>query len=155
MGHRIALMLAPADVRLRSLQPECARDFDAMRRQAWQDTDATMLELCRARVAQLLGADAAERSPAPVAVSLPPEWLAELSDWAASSAFDDAQRAHLAVTEQYVTAVGDLAGSLIDSLLALGTEAEVYAFLAALYVVEMELRMQLAARALLDPVEGP
>jgi alkylhydroperoxidase family enzyme len=66
--------------------------------------DAVTLELCRLRMATLIGsaADLAVREPRAVAAGLTEELVAALPDWPTSPRFSDAQRAALDFAEQYV-----------------------------------------------------
>jgi AhpD family alkylhydroperoxidase len=66
--------------------------------------DPVVLELCRLRVAQLLRCDAAleSRTPEAVDAGLTEDDVAALADWCNDARFSDAQRASLAVAEQFV-----------------------------------------------------
>ena len=79
------------------------RDFYAV---FWTDRllDPVLLELCRLRVAQLLGCESEQRvryAPARAA-GLTEEQVARLDGWLDDPAFTDAQRAGLAFAEQFV-----------------------------------------------------
>jgi len=66
--------------------------------------DAVTLELCRLRVATLIGsaADLAVRDPRAVAAGLDDDTVAALASWTSSPLISDAQRAVLEFAEQYV-----------------------------------------------------
>jgi alkylhydroperoxidase family enzyme len=66
--------------------------------------DPVLLELCRLRVAQMLGArhPLAVRTPEAVRAGLPQAKLAALDAWWKSDAFDAAERACLRFAEQFV-----------------------------------------------------
>jgi alkylhydroperoxidase family enzyme len=66
--------------------------------------DPVTLDLCRLRLATLIGsrADLAVRDPRAVAAGLDDETVGALAHWPKSDRFTDAQRAALAYTEQFV-----------------------------------------------------
>lgn len=66
--------------------------------------DPVVLELCRLRCAQLLGcrSELVMRSPAAVDAGLTEADVAALTQWPTSDRFTDAQRACLALAEQFV-----------------------------------------------------
>jgi alkylhydroperoxidase family enzyme len=66
--------------------------------------DAVTLELCRLRMASLIGstADLAAREPRAVAAGLTEDVVDALPSWPSSERFTDAQRAALGFAEQYV-----------------------------------------------------
>jgi alkylhydroperoxidase family enzyme len=66
--------------------------------------DAVTLELCRLRMATLIGSadDLAAREPRAIAAGLTEDDVAALPSWPSSERFTDAQRAALGFAEQYV-----------------------------------------------------
>jgi alkylhydroperoxidase family enzyme len=60
-----------------------------------------LLELCRLRIAQMLGADASLTAP-PVVVALDTTRLAQLRQWPTSDAFTERDRVALGFAEQLV-----------------------------------------------------
>jgi hypothetical protein len=101
------------------------------------------LQLCRARMAMLLGA------PVPDAPAAAERW-AELSGWPTSPLFGDRDRACLALAEQFVIDVTAIQRSDVDRLLAHFTPQQTLAFVSALWFHEAMLRLGLvlgAARA--------
>lgn len=85
---------------LRPAYADALRDVEAA---VW-DQDAVepeLLELCRLRIAQMLGADATATQP-PVAVPLGSDLVAELRQWPTSGAFTERQRVGLGFAEQLV-----------------------------------------------------
>jgi alkylhydroperoxidase family enzyme len=86
------------------LRPELAAAHGALLDTIWQQVDPVLLELCRLRMAKLLGATAAmgERSPEAVAAGLTEDLVERLPRWPHDPAFTDAQRAALAFAEQLV-----------------------------------------------------
>lgn len=88
------------------LRPELYADWQAFAELFWTRrlVEPTLLELCRIRVAQILGSAAEERrrTPQAVAAGLDEALVAELADWTGSQRFSDAQRACLRLTDGFV-----------------------------------------------------
>ncbi|MDX2165645.1 MAG: hypothetical protein SF182_01220 [Deltaproteobacteria bacterium] len=81
------------------LRPELLRDYQAFESQLWSSgVDPALLELCRLRVAGLLGSNTAARRRAAV----PAAMIAALDDWSASDVFSPLQRAALRLTDGFV-----------------------------------------------------
>jgi len=82
---------------------EAWRDFSAL---FWTRrlVDPVVLELCRLRVAQLLGARYPQsvRTPEARAAGLPEDRIAALASWRTSDAFGETERACLRFAEQFV-----------------------------------------------------
>jgi alkylhydroperoxidase family enzyme len=99
-------------------QPDVLDALTAGHSAAWAAMDPRLLELCRLRVAMMLGCDAelAVRTPAATASGLDEATIAELSMWPSSPRFGPADRAVLAFCEQYVIDVGSLDQSLTDDV---------------------------------------
>lgn len=100
--------------------------------------DPTLLELARRRVAVLLNneAELAAQPWGPVT----DQQLTELASWPSSAAFDDRQKAALALTEQFVIDVtGVLGGPLAESAGVLG--AEIGPFVQGLYLLDVGQRI--------------
>jgi alkylhydroperoxidase family enzyme len=101
-----------------------AEAFGRVNDELWaQDAvSPTLLELCRLRIAQLLGTDPAtiERTPAAYADGWDDAALPDLSRWDTSPRFDDRQRTCLGYAEQLLYdargAGGDLASNVIASI---------------------------------------
>ena len=88
------------------LRPELHADWQAFAELFWTRrlVEPTLLELCRIRVAQILGCAAEERrrTPQAVAAGLDETALTELVDWPRSQRFSDVQRACLRFTDGFV-----------------------------------------------------
>src|ERR1700722_9040783 len=85
----------------------CPEAFEALAgtvAAAWEDTDPALLELARLRIAKLLGSDAElqQRSARAVECGLSEQKVAEVEAWPSSLRFTPAERACLALTEQFV-----------------------------------------------------
>ena len=108
--------------------------------------DGTLLELARRRVAMLLDNDVELQAKAWGTIS--GAQIAELSNWPTSDAFDERQKAALAMAEQFVIDVtGVLPGPLAASAGVLG--AEIGPFVQALYVLDVGQRVEVVLSALL------
>ena len=77
-----------------------------------------------------------------------------MADWASSPLFDAEDRAYLAFTEQFSTSVEHISDEEVSALLEHASEQEVFDFAVALYVIEMEMRMSIVARAMLTQTEA-
>ncbi|WP_207841613.1 carboxymuconolactone decarboxylase family protein [Williamsia soli] len=143
------------DHRLRSLQPTDMEDLDHLLEVTWSTVDPVRLELCRIRLAMLMGnRDAAEyRHPRAVDAGLDEGKIASLDRWFTSAAFDDVDRAVLAFTEQFNLAVSQMQTEDIEGLRAHFSDADVMNFSAAIYVIELDMRMRMVAQGLLHPEE--
>lgn len=105
---------------------------------AWDETDPVLLELCRLRVATLLGfaAEQARRTARARAAGLEEPKVAELAAWPTSPRFTARERACLTLTEQFVVdANGVTDEHVTDVADHLGPEG-CHAFVQALSVVE-------------------
>ena len=120
--------------------------LDDLHAAVWDAVDPVLLELCRLRIARLLGCAAEEdaRTPAAVAAGLDEATIAELAAWPSSPRFGPRERAGLAVCEQLVI---DVAGMNDEVALAaaeqLGDET-FRDFVTALLVLEQRQRLRLA-----------
>jgi alkylhydroperoxidase family enzyme len=119
---------------------------------AWESTDPRLLELCRLRLAELIGHEQArgERTPEAVAAGLDEGQVAQLSAWPTSHAFDARERACLALAEQFAIDVKGIDQALVDDVRAQLSVPEAFAFIAALWPVEQQLRWSLTVERLFD-----
>jgi len=92
--------------RVFGLCPELHTDFRGFAERFWtaRPVDPVLLELCRLRVASLLGCTRALRArrPEAIAAGLAEDRIAALDDWRSAPAFSPAERACLAFTEKFV-----------------------------------------------------
>jgi len=105
---------------------------------AWDETDPVLLELCRLRMATLLGyaADQARRTERARAAGLDEVKVAELPSWPTSARFEARERACLALAEQFVIDANGVTDEQVADVTAhLGPQG-CYAFVQALSVVE-------------------
>lgn len=107
---------------LLALRPELAATHDDLLEAIFDRLDPVVLELCRLRMATLMGAEAAlaERSPRAVAAGLTDDLVARLPAWPTDAAFTAAHRAALAYAEQHVIdhhgITDDLVAALADAI---------------------------------------
>ena len=95
----------PTRAELLGLVPPLAADHAAVIERLWAGVlDPVVLELCRLRLAMLLGSRVAlaERTPQAVAAGLDEAQVEKLSQWPTDPAFDQTQRAALAYAEQWL-----------------------------------------------------
>ncbi len=139
-----------------SERPAVADRLAELDRAAWSAVDPVLLELCRVRIAMLLGCaeEAQARSGAAIAGGLSEAVLADLASWPTSSLFGPRERACLAFCEQFVIDVAGLDDELAFAVAEhLGPQG-LADFTAALLVVEQRQRLRLAWERLLEPVGG-
>ena len=120
---------------------------------AWRAVDPVVLELCRLRVAMILGCEAelAARTPEAAHAGLDRATVAELAQWPTSPRFGARERACLAFCEQFVMDVAgmpdDVAQEVVDHLGPAGLRD----LAAGLLVVEQRQRLRQAWEALAVP----
>lgn len=142
--------------RLAAVAGPAVAELDTLHGAVWElAPDPVILELCRLRVAALLGADEAARWRSPIAVGagLDEAKVATLEEWHVSPYFDARERAYLDFTEQFVTSVKHVSDAQIASLCAHDSEVNVCAFVSALYVLELTQRVALVSASVLRPEE--
>ncbi len=142
---------ATALERVFGLRPEAHARFQALYAELWRTgLDPTLLELCRLRIATLLGCDAECRVRHPAAV-LDQATIDDLPRWPTSPRFDARRRACLAFAEQYVLDPHAIADADVAALrLELG-DGGVAALTLGIAVIDALVRFRLA----LDVAEAP
>lgn len=132
--------------------PDLAMHLADVHEAAWRAVDPVLLELCRLRVATLLGCEAEQltRTGAALAAGLEEATIAELAQWPTSPRFGSRERACLAFCEQFVIDV-----STMPDEVALAVSAELGPvglrnFVTALLVVEQRQRLRLVWDELFD-----
>ena len=125
-----------------------AATLRAYRDAVWSDPagDPLLLELCRLRVAQLLGLDPAAlaRHPAALRAGLDEAQVGELSRWPTSARFAARERAALAFAEQWLLDPGGMRDEDCAALRTQLGEPGCAAFTMGLALVEATLRLELA-----------
>lgn len=135
------------------LRPDLAEPFRAFYAVFWRDrlVDPVVLELCRLRVARLLGcsSELGVRYQPALDAGLDEDLVARLAQWPDDPGFSDAQRAALAFAEQFVLDPHGIRGPVRDTLRQHFTLPEVVALTEALALFDgfMRLRTILTAEA--------
>jgi alkylhydroperoxidase family enzyme len=90
--------------RLTALWPEATGALAGLVAAAWEENDPVLLELCRLRMATLLGSqlELSRRTERAVAAGLTDAKIANLPAWPSSPQFSERERAALALAEQFV-----------------------------------------------------
>ncbi len=115
----------------------------AARDAAWAATSPRLLELCRVRIAMLLGCDAETEARTP-GTEVDDELIRSVAAWPTDRGFSAADRACLAFTEHYVMDVASLTDQAVTDVREhLGDEG-VQNFVSALLIVEQRIRLRLA-----------
>jgi alkylhydroperoxidase family enzyme len=121
---------------------EVSEQLRAAHDAAWAATSPRLLELCRVRIAILLGctAEADARTPGS---GVADDVLAAIRSWPTDPRFDPLDRACLAFTEHYVIDVASIDDATVDAVHEhLGDDGMVN-FVNALLVVEQRIRLRL------------
>ncbi len=116
-------MLSPAMAKqLAALQPTSSAELQSIVDLAQQSTDPEMLALCASYIEAAL----------------------RCTDWQPPAAgVTDKQRAFIDFTEQFVSSVSTMTGDQVTRLLDFATADEVYAFVHAIYIADMALRLEI------------
>lgn len=117
---------------------------------AWRAVDPVLLELCRLRIAMLLGCEAERvvRTPCATQRGLEEATLAELAQWPSSSRFGPRERACLAFCEQFVLDVAAMTDEQAGQVAAHLGPGGLADLAAGLLVLEQRQRLRLAWEAL-------
>ncbi|MEP4146047.1 MAG: hypothetical protein ABJL54_02440 [Halioglobus sp.] len=122
------MMSAAVSQCLESLQPEISQELGAISTLARSAVPAKLLELCTGYIDSAL----------------------VCQDWVApESGMTDQERACIEFTEQFVTSVSNVTENQINRLLEYACADEVYAFVHALYVIDMTRRLDMVGREVL------
>ena len=122
-------MLSPAIATRRTvLQPNSSNELQNIIGLAQQSTDPELLALCTSYI------EAALRCV---------DWQPPAAGLAAR------ERAFIDFTEQFVSSVGTMEDDQVTRLLDFATADEVYAFIHAIYIADMALRLEIVGREVL------
>jgi alkylhydroperoxidase family enzyme len=116
---------------------------------AWRATSPRLLELCRVRVAILLGCAAEIAARAPES-GVDEAVLGALAAWPTDGQFDAADRACLAFTEHFVMDVASLGDDTVAAVREQLGDDGTQTFVTALLIVEQRIRLRLAWDRLLE-----
>ena len=122
------------------LRPDLAEQFAAYYGQLWSDrlVDPVLLELCRLRIAQLLG-DAEQqmmRYRTALDAGLTEEKIGALAQYPSSTLYSEHERTCLGYAEQYLMDVHSISDADADRVKTQMTEPEFVAFTVALGLLE-------------------
>ncbi len=117
--------------------PHIAKILEEAHQAAWGVTDPVMLELCRVRVARLLGNESELSS------DLDPALVAATHEWPPSPLLSASQRACLAFTEEFVIDVANLHDETAAAVVSELGDQGFADFVNALLVIEQRQRMRL------------
>jgi len=123
-------------------RPDVAKHLAGAHDAAWAAVDRRVLELCRLRIAMLLGCDAegAMRTPG---TGVDEGTVVELTAWTSSPQFDERDRACLAFCEHFVIDVASLDDGLADEVRRLLGPNGLVDLTSAILVIEQRQRMRL------------
>jgi alkylhydroperoxidase family enzyme len=109
---------------------------------AWAATSPRLLELCRVRIATLLGCAAESEARTPCS-GVGDEVLAAIRSWPSDPRFDPLDRACLAFTEHWVIDVASIDDDTVAAVREQLGDEGVVNFVNALLVVEQRIRLRL------------
>jgi alkylhydroperoxidase family enzyme len=140
--------IEPSFARVFGLRPDLLEGFERLYGLIWDKrlVDPVLLELCRLRVAEILGCDAERkaRSPAAVESGLDEGAIAELATWRTSARFSDLERACLAFCEGFVKDVHGLTDEDVATITRLLGEPGTVALAEAVGLFEGFCRFRIA-----------
>lgn len=133
--------LPPGDTdwdRVTALFPAAFEAVVELQRAAWASFDPAVLELARLRTAHLLGfrAGLAVRSGAARRAGLEEAKISALAEWPTSPLFSDAERACLALAEQFVMDANGVTDELVGAVLRHYSAADCHSFVNAVSAFE-------------------
>ena len=124
---------------LTEFAPEASTVIARLMTNLWGVTDAGLLELVQARIAQLLRHESVRQGG-----RIPSEKMAVLSQWPTSPLFSATERAVLGFTEQFIMDVAGVSAAQRNSLAEHLDRAELGGFVMALYLLDYGQRTQMA-----------
>ncbi len=128
--------------RIAGVLPEPFAGLEHLHRTVWESSDAVLLELCRLRMAELLGCSVALtfRNPKAAAAGLSEEKAEAVRHWPTSPLFTEQERAWLALAEQWLGDVNNIPDELMAGVLEHNTPEECAALIYSLWPLEAALR---------------
>jgi alkylhydroperoxidase family enzyme len=121
-----------------ALAPDSLGALASTARTCWTALDPVVLELCRLRMATLLRAapDLELRSPAAAAAGLDEAKIAELPQWPSSPRFSPAERAAIALAEQFVIGAYTVTDEQVSAVTDTSSPDQCYTLAQALWAFE-------------------
>ena len=128
---------------LAALASESVEQYVALHRVIDDSVDPVIVELCRLRIASLVGASAhlSLRRPKAVAAGLTEAKIADLARWPESPLFSAAERACLAIAEQFCMGAYTVTDADVAAVLEHLNADECYALVNGIWVMEALARM--------------
>jgi alkylhydroperoxidase family enzyme len=132
--------------RVSALAPDAFAALADVHKTVRSRVDPVVLELCRLRMAMLLRSEADHRlrDPRAVRAGLAEEKVRALADWPTSQQFSPAERACLALAEQFVIDVTGVTDDLVDAVLTHLSAEDCYGLVSALWAFEAQQSLCLA-----------
>ena len=138
---------------LAALAPESVDQFVALHKVIDDSVDPVIIELCRLRIAGLVGASAhlSLRRPKAAAAGLTEAKIAELARWPESPLFSAGERACLALAEQFCMGAYTVTEADVATVLEHLSADECYALVNGIWVMEALARMTVVMGVDPDP----
>ena len=127
--------------------------YVALHRSIDDSVDPVIVELCRLRIATLIGADALRslRRPKAIASGLTEEKISALASWPTSPLFSTAERACIALAEQFCMGAFTVSDADVSAVLEHLSPDECYALVNGVWVIEALSRMMVVMGVDPDP----
>jgi alkylhydroperoxidase family enzyme len=138
---------------LAALSPESVEHFAALHQAIDDSVDPVIVELCRLRIARLIGAPAllSLRRPKAAVAGLTETKIAALASWPESPLFSTAERACIALAEQFCMGAYTVTESDVAAVLEHLSADECYALVNGVWVMEALARMTVVMGVDPDP----
>jgi alkylhydroperoxidase family enzyme len=138
---------------LAALASESVEQYVALHQAIDESVDPVIVELCRLRIAGLVGASAhlSLRRPKAAAAGLNEAKIAELARWPESPLFSSAERACLAIAEQFCMGAFTVTDADVAAVLEHLSADECYALVNGIWVMEAVARMTVVMGVDPDP----
>ena len=139
---------------LAALAPESVEQLVALHQAIDDSVDPVIVELCRLRIAGLIGARAhvSLRRPKAVTAGLTEGKIAELAHWPESPLFSAAERACIAIAEQFCMGAYTVTDADVAAVLEHLSADECYALVNGIWVMEALARMTVVMGVDPDPL---
>jgi alkylhydroperoxidase family enzyme len=138
---------------LAALAPESVEQLVALHQLIDDSVDPVIVELCRLRIAGLIGARAhvSLRRPKAAAAGLTEAKIAQLAHWPESPLFSVAERACIAIAEQFCMGAYTVTDADVAAVLEHLSPDECYALVNGIWVMEALARMTVVMGVDPDP----
>ena len=153
-AHTVTNTSWPTDWKaLTALASESVEHLVALHQLIDGSVDPVIVELCRLRIAGLIGAHAhvSLRRPQAAAAGLTEAKIASLASWPESPLFSDAERACIALAEQFCMGAFTITDADVAAVLEHLSADECYALVNGIWVMEALARMTVVMDVDPDP----